>query len=263
MSGVRFLPLLEPPADCPPAPARWYWVRGTEVVVVDEPPDDVAVHHFLGTFDGVGCWAADVDDVESQPDVGFQNLMSLAAQVDETEWTVAGRAVQLAEWDRTHRFCGRCGAATQPAPGERARRCPSCGLLAFPRLAPAVIVLVERDGMALLARNKSFPVPMYSTIAGFVEPGETLEATVVREVREEVGIGVGEVAYFGSQPWPFPHSLMIGFTAQWTDGEIAVDGTEIADAGWFAPDTLPMIPPPLSIARRLIDGWLNRVAETE
>src|SRR2546421_7372393 len=104
--------------------------------------------------------------------------MALAARLDEAEWTLAGRAVQLTEWDRTHRFCGRCATPTEPAPGERARRCPACGLLAFPRLAPAAIVLVERDGRALLARNKSFPVPMFSTIAGFVEPGETLESTV-------------------------------------------------------------------------------------
>ena len=254
---MTFVPLLEPPEDAWDGPARWYWVRGSDVVLVDEPPIDDVVCHFLGTLDGVACWAADVDAVTVE--VGFQPLMALAAQVEEVEWTIAGRAVQLAEWDRTHRFCGRCATPTEPAPGERARRCPACGLLAFPRLAPAAIVLVERDGEALLARNARFPVPMYSTIAGFVEPGETLEATVVREVHEEVGVIVDDVRYAGSQPWPFPHSLMIGFTAQWVEGEIQVDGVEIAEAGWFRPDALPMIPPPLSIARRLIDGWLARV----
>jgi NAD+ diphosphatase len=227
-------------------------------VLVDEPPPASVVHHFLGTFDGTACWAADVDG-DDEGDPGFQPLMALAARLDEVEWAVAGRAVQLTEWDRTHRFCGRCATPTDPAPGERARRCPACGLLAFPRLAPAVIVLVERDGAALLARNKNFPVAMYSTIAGFVEPGETLEAAVIREVYEEVGLIVGGVQYHGSQPWPFPHSLMIGFTAQWVDGDIAVDGQEIVDAGWYEPHDLPMIPPPLSIARRLIDGWLARV----
>jgi NAD+ diphosphatase len=258
---VPFVPLLEPPDDCAPAPARWYWVRGSDVVLVDEPPDDAVVHHFLGTLDGVACWAADVDGAGGDP--GFQPLMALAARLDESEWSVAGRAVQLAEWDRTHRFCGRCATPTEPAPGERARRCPACGLLAFPRLAPAAIVLVERDGTALLARNRTFPIPMYSTIAGFVEPGETLEGTVMREVYEEVGVMVGDVRYAGSQPWPFPHSLMIGFYAQWADGEIACDGVEIVDANWYAPDDLPPIPPPLSIARRLIDGWLARLARDD
>jgi NAD+ diphosphatase len=233
-------------------------VRGSDVVLVDEPPDDAVVHHFLGTFDGVACWAADVEGESGDP--GFQPLMALAARMDEFEWAIAGRAVQLAEWDRTHRYCGRCATPTEPAAGERARRCPKCGLLAFPRLAPAVIVLVERDGAALLARNKSFPVPMYSTIAGFVEPGETLEGAVVREVAEEVGIRVTDVKYIASQPWPFPHSLMIGFNARWASGEIEADGVEIADAGWFEPGDLPMIPPSLSIARRLIDGWLERVS---
>jgi NAD+ diphosphatase len=265
---MPFVPLLEPPEGWDAGPARWYWVRGTEVVVVDEPPEDDVVHHFLGTIDGAACWAADLDTLVvggagalggGNLDPGFQPLMALAARLEAEEWAIAGRAVQLAEWDRTHRFCGRCATPTEIAAGERARRCPSCGLLAFPRLAPAVIVLAERDdGRALLARNKSFPMPMFSTIAGFVEPGETLEDAVVREVYEEVGVVVTDVAYVASQPWPFPHSLMIGFNARWASGDIVCDGTEIAEADWFSPDDLPMIPPPLSIARRLIDGWVTR-----
>jgi NAD+ diphosphatase len=131
-------------------------------------------------------------------------------------------------------------------------------LLAFPRLAPAVITLIERDGDALLARNAAFPMAMYSCVAGFVEPGETLEDAVHREVREEVGVELRDVRYTASQPWPFPHSLMIGFEATWASGEIEVDGVEIADANWYRPDDLPMIPPPLSIARTLIDRWIAR-----
>jgi NAD+ diphosphatase len=138
-------------------------------------------------------------------------------------------------------------------------RCPACGLLAFPRLAPAVIVLIERDsGEALLARGRQFVIPMYSCLAGFVEPGETLEEAVHREVREEVGVEIADVAYQSSQPWPFPHSLMIGFRARWAGGDIAIDEREILDAQWYRPDALPAIPPPMSIARRLIDGWLAR-----
>src|SRR5438067_10445365 len=170
--------------------------------------------------------------------------MGLYGQVEEIMFTVAGRAVQLVEWERTHRFCGRCGTPTEAATGERARRCPDCGLLAFPRLAPAIITLVERDdGQALLARGRTFPIPMYSCIAGFVEPGETIEQAVHREVGEEVGVAVENVRYWASQPWPFPHSLMLGFNADWAAGDIVIDETEIIDAQWFAADDLPPIPP--------------------
>jgi NAD+ diphosphatase len=185
--------------------------------------------------------------------------MALWGHVDDTMWTLAGRAVQLVEWDRTHRFCGRCGAATVPAPGERARRCPDCSLLAFPRLAPAIIVLIERDdGRALLARGRTFPIPMYSCLAGFVEPGETLEEAVHREVHEEVGVEITDVRYWASQPWPFPHSLMLGFNARYVAGDLVLDENEIVDAQWYDADDLPSIPPGMSIARRLIDDWIAR-----
>ena len=148
--------------------------------------------------------------------------------------------MQLVEWGRTHRFCGRCGTPTEPAPGERAMRCPACGLSAFPRLAPAMITLVTRgddgpDQEALLARGVLWKVPMYSCLAGFVEPGESLEGAVVREVKEEVGLTVGDVRYQGSQPWPFPHSLMCGFRARYESGDIVLDPTEIADAQLVPP----------------------------
>jgi len=130
-------------------------------------------------------------------------------------------------------------------------------LLGFPRLAPAVITLVERDdGRALLARGVTFPIPLYSCLAGFVEPGEDLEGAVVREVREEVGITVGNVQYVSSQPWPFPHSLMIGFRAEYQSGDLLLQESEIVDANWYRRDDLPPIPPGISIARKLIDGWI-------
>jgi NAD+ diphosphatase len=210
--------------------------------------------HFVGLLDGRPVWAVDVEPADG---LGVP-LMGLWGTVDDVTWTVAGRAVQLVEWDRTHRFCGRCAARTEPAAGERARRCPTCGLLAFPRLAPAMIVLVTRpdDGRALLARGARFPIEMWSCLAGFVEPGESLEEAVHREVAEEVGIAVDTVAYWGSQPWPFPHSLMLGFTASYAGGELVCDPAEIAAADWFAPDDLPAIPPGMSIARRMIDAWV-------
>ena len=197
--------------------------------------------------------------VDVDPAHEFADLRSLHALVDATEWNAAGRGTQLLDWLRDHAFCGRCGTPTELAPGERALRCPVDGHTAYPRLSPAVIVLVEReDGRALLARSGRWNVPMYSTLAGFVEPGESLEDTVHREIREEVGVEVTDIRYVSSQPWPFPNSLMLGFTAAWAGGEIVVDGDEIAEANWYTPDDLPMLPPPMSIARSLIDGWLAR-----
>ena len=139
--------------------------------------------------------------------------------------------------------------------------CPSCGLAVYPRISPAIITLVRKGDLALLASNAKFPGAFYSTLAGFAEIGESLEETLVREVREEVGIVVKDVRYFGSQPWPFPNSLMIAFTAEWESGEIAIDPSELSDAKWFRADELPMIPPPVSIARRLIDAWVTGVAK--
>ncbi len=259
---ARFVPVLELPDDW--SGAVTVVVRDGQVLVLDEHPEDVApdaTRHVLGILDGAACWAIDLDG-DGVPDLagGLLPLMALYGRVDDVRWTLAGRAVQLVEWDRTTRFCGRCGTPTEPAPGERARRCPGCGLLAFPRLAPAVITLVERDGEALLAHGRSFPIPMYSCIAGFVEPGETLEEAVRREVQEEVGVELADVRYVASQPWPFPHSLMLGFEATWGSGEIRIDEHEIVHAAWFRADDLPAIPPGLSIARRLIDDWVRRMA---
>jgi len=162
----------------------------------------------------------------------------------------------VVDFERTHRFCGRCGVPTEPVSGERARRCSACKLTAYPRISPAVIVLLRKGSRALLARAAHFPLPFFSTLAGFVEIGETLEDTCAREIREEVGVEVGRLRYFGSQPWPFPHSLMVAFIAEYAGGEIRVDGKEIVEANWFAPDALPLVPPRASIARRMIDAWV-------
>lgn len=267
-------PLVIPPGGWGSAPAAdslWWCVQGSRVLVGEGASvprgatpadagllsDDELTGIFLGMLNGTECWAADVGrEVGFPPGFEFSDLRSLHGPLGERRWALAGRAVQLVEWDRTHRFCGRCATQTEIAPGERARRCPKCGLLAFPRLAPAVITLVTRGNEALLAQGANFGVPMYSCIAGFVEPGETLEEAVVREIREEVGVEVTDVGYQASQPWPFPHSLMIGFRARWTEGDIRIDGVEIADAAWFRADELPMIPPGVSIARGLIDSWV-------
>ncbi len=233
-------------------------IRGGQVAISSGVPPAGAL--FVGVLDSRPCWAVDLSDAEAEEGSSSVDLRGLWSEVDESTWTAAGRAVQLVEWDRTHRYCGRCGTLTEEVSGLRAKRCPRCGLEAFPRLSPAVICLVERgDGAALLARGPQFAAGMYSCLAGFVEPGETLEQAVAREVREEVSVEVTAIRYFDSQPWPFPHSLMIGFTAQWLSGDIEIDGIEITEADWFTVGDLPGLPSSISIARRLIDAWTERV----
>ena len=214
---------------------------------------------YLGLLNGDPCWSAELmRDQEIPSGAGLTGLRALYDQLSEAEYAIAGRAAQIVAWERDHQFCGRCGTPTEPVPGERARRCPVCELHAYPRLSPAVITLIERGDTILLARGHAFQPGRFGIIAGFVEPGETLEEAVRREVHEEVGVALAEVRYIASQPWPFPHSLMIGFEATWASGEIEIDGTEIVDAGWYRPDDLPMIPPGMSIARTLIDRWVDR-----
>lgn len=199
------------------------------------------------------------DDLDAPDGMVFIGLRALAGRSDPDLFHAAGAALQKVQWARTHRFCARCGTPTRRDERHEAMACPSCGQLHFPRLAPAVIVLVQRGREMLLARSPHFAEGVYSTLAGFVEPGESLEDTVHREIREEVGVEVTNLRYFGSQPWPFPHSLMIGFIADWAGGEIRLDDDEIEDAAWFTPERLPPgLPFQLSIARRLVDDFLLR-----
>jgi len=214
---------------------------------------------FLGELAGAPCFAQLLAEDDAPPHgtrpVGLRQLFGA---VPDDDFGIAGRALAVTAWDRDHRHCGRCGAPTERSPTERVRTCTRCGHGAYPRLSPAVIALVERDGRALLARNARFSLPFFSTLAGFVEVGESLEAAVAREIHEEAGITITDIRYFGSQPWPFTGSLMIGFTARWAGGDIVPDPREITDADWFAPDELPRIPPRLSIARELIDDFVRR-----
>jgi NAD+ diphosphatase len=214
--------------------------------------------HRLGTLDDSDAFAVPCAGDIAAP-LEILSLRMLAALLDPTLFGVAGRAMHTADWLTTSRFCGRCGTATQRVETERCMACPACQLHVYPRISPAIITLVRKGDLALLASNAKFPRPFYSTLAGFADIGESLEETLVREVREEAGVNVTNVRYFGSQPWPFPNSLMIAFTADWESGEIVVDPSELSDAKWFAADALPMIPPPVSIARRLIDAWIADV----
>ena len=216
-------------------------------------------HHCIGHLDGVPCFTAELPvDFSPPPGMEFINLRPLHGHVGELMWSVAGRAVQIIDWNRNHRYCGRCGAENDFSLQDRSLKCPDCGLPHYPRLSPAVIVAVYRENAILLGRSNRFPNAFYSVLAGFVEPGETLEQTVEREVFEETGVRVQDIQYFGSQPWPFPNSLMIGFTARYAGGDIVLADDEIDDAQWFTLDTLPQIPGSISISRRLIDWWIER-----
>ncbi|NJR67192.1 MAG: NAD(+) diphosphatase [Leptolyngbyaceae cyanobacterium CRU_2_3] len=207
-------------------------------------------------LDGDACYEVELATDTVPPDgMDLVGLRELHGVLEDDLFALGARAVQIKEWDRTHQYCGHCATVTVQMPNERAKRCPKCSLVSYPRLSPAIIVLVSRDDEVLLARAPRFPTTMYSVLAGFVEPGESLEETVIREVREEVGVEVKDIRYFGSQPWPFPNSLMIGFTATYAGGEIVPEPNEIVEAAWFHKHNLPQVPSKLSIARQLIDWF--------
>ena len=268
---AAYAPAIQPPVDLP-EPSLWFVFRGAELLVAAAPGAATLPHcnhpntlgmmpqriQYLGVLGEQHCFSAElaIDAVAPRGWI-WQGLRALFGALDEAQFALAGRALQIVEWDRTHQYCGACGRATVARTSERSRECPGCGLVAYPRLAPAVMGLVRREKDLLLARAPRFPKDMYSALAGFVEPGETLEQCLEREVYEEVGIKIRNVRYFASQPWPFPHSLMIAFFADYCSGEIRVDGTEIEDAKWFDAknlENLPRLPARISIARRLIDA---------
>jgi NAD+ diphosphatase len=277
-AAARFVSVAEPPT-AQTTPAYWFLFQADKLLihpnggtaelpcVVDPAELGLATvrRQYLGYLEHddirADCYSAEIDPQTMLPD-GWtvDNLRTLYPQLGELWFQLAGRAVQIVDWDRTHQFCGRCGAHMALMPHERAKQCPACGLLNYPRLSPAIIIAVVKqtaDGnRLLLARNQRFPKGRYSVIAGFVEPGESLEECAAREVREEVGVDITNIRYFGSQPWPFPNSLMLGFTAEYSSGDITLEEAEIAEADWFAADALPGLPPKPSIARRLIDWFI-------
>jgi NAD+ diphosphatase len=241
-------------------------VGGTEEAPVIPPFDAlvgagvVGTPHFLGNLAAVACVAITLPDDAPEPSgLRYVGLRTLFLRIPDPLLALAGRAFQVVEWDRTHRYCGRCGTPTRNKGDERAKECPQCGYVAYPRVSPAMMALVTRGREILLARSHRFVNGVYSALAGFVEPGETIEDCVRREVREEVGVEVDDITYFASQSWAFPHSLMIAYTAEHAGGDIRLEDAEIADARWFALDALPPLPPNVSIARRLIDATVARL----
>jgi NAD+ diphosphatase len=224
-------------------------------------PGTSAVHPPLhvGLLGGRPLWLCGIENTAVVAPAGWewQEARALLGSFTPPQMHAVSCARELNWWQARHRYCGHCGTPTVDAPDERAKRCPSCNAMFFPVISPAVIVAITRGDQLLLAHNRNFRPGMFSLLAGFVDPGETLEQTAVREVREEVGVEIGDLRYVSSQPWPFPNSLMAGFRATYRSGEIAVDGKEIEQAGWFTRETLPEIPRPGTVARSLIDGWLR------
>lgn len=261
------------PVDTQASQAWWFVFSGYRLLVgisgnsvtvpCAEAPEQlgiaVARRLKIGTLQGLSCYAAEMPAGGPLPaGLSFEELRSLFDRLDDRFYEAALTAVHLIEWDRISQFCGKCRGGLKPRTDVQAKECVECGRLEFPRISPAIIVLIERDDTALLARSPRFAGAFFSVLAGFVEPGESLEAAVHREVLEETGIAVKDVRYFGSQPWPFPDSLMIGFTARYESGEIRIDGEEIVEAGWYRADNLPQIPGKLSIARQLIDWFIAK-----
>lgn len=219
---------------------------------------DLQQSRFIGLLGEHYCYALEVVEEKPLPD----SLISISqrdvfTQFSASEIKAISLAKQIITWDKHYRFCGQCGKPTIEMEDERAKACSKCELTFYPRLSPSIIVSVIRNEQILLARSARFPQGMYSVLAGFVEPGETLEECIIREIDEEVGIIVKNINYFGSQNWPFPHSLMIAFTTDYAGGEIQIDNNEIVDARWFTVEDLPRLPGSYSIARKMIDHFCD------
>jgi len=270
-SAASFHSRYPEPETPPESGVLWIIVKGSGVGVTPgdfptvlsprNPADDgctVERVQYLGHRGNTPVYTAELGEGTRLPSgLEYSGVRELFGKIPDEELALAGLAVQIIDFDRTTQFCGRCGAHTVQPRTERAKRCPACELITYVRLSPAVIVLVRNGDRILLARSPRFPQEMHSILAGFVEPGENLEHAVHREVKEETGIEVTGLRYFGSEPWPFPNSLMIGFVADYAGGEITVDNNEIVSAGWFDRENLPVLPAKMSIARALIDSWIE------
>jgi NAD+ diphosphatase len=270
---MHFTPAVVAPANLT-GDGVWLIFQGARVLVADDPAapffpelSDASwlglpeiCRHFIGEWMGKGVHAVAVhDDAQAPEGYRFDDLRRVIGQISDDLFAVTGRALQILEWDVSHRFCGRCGAPTTAhSRGERAKLCVACNASYYPRINPCMIVLVTRGEEMLLARAQRFKRPMFSTLAGFVEAGESVEETVVREVKEEVGVEIKNARYFASQSWPFPGNLMLGFHAEYAGGDIVVQEEEIAEARFFHYNDLPEIPPQGSIAYSLIQDFVRR-----
>lgn len=234
---------------------------GTLVLLDDSQAKDlslsISTEQYLGQLNGEDLWIRVLIAAELPPPYQWLGLRSQLEVLPSQAFQLAGRALQIARWFYDHRFCGRCGKPTTWDSFDFARVCESCALRFYPRISPCMIVLVTRGDEILLAHHQRANRVVYATLAGFVEAGESVEECVHREVYEEVGLRVGKLEYFGSQPWPFPGQLMLGFFAEYEAGEISIDPNEIIDAKWFRYDELPQVPAAASVAGQLIARYVE------
>lgn len=259
-----FTPALKPPQER--LSERHILVYNGSVVYSDEHdgllgpfhfgPDDIDHSFYLGHDQQHSVYVSRLKDGHNF-DSQLCHLYSLLNRLPESTFALFGRATQIVQWFEQHQYCGRCASPTRLLDAERALRCDSCEMLYFPKLAPCIITLVTRGDQVLLARGPQFPPGLFSTLAGFIEAGESAEQALRREVEEEVGVKVGKLEYFSSQPWPFPHQLMLGFFAEYESGDIVVDGEEIHEANWWSIDELPKTPPASSISGQLIGAYIR------
>lgn len=236
-------------------PAVGWFLRWGGPEMGDSRPEALC----LGTWGGTNLF------VTALPDPGLPGLETVTLRdamllMPDAPADLLSTGFQVWQWWQDHRYCGRCGEPTQPHPRERARWCGRCNIPWYPRIAPCIITVIRRDDHFLLAKSSRVTRNFYSLIAGFVEPGENLEQAVAREVKEETGLEVTNIRYQGSQPWPFPHQLMVGFFADYQSGELRLQEDELSDAGWFTPGEHPPIPPETTIAGRLISGMKAEIA---
>ena len=257
-------------SSLPPGFIRWFVIQNNEILLLahnNTLPDntDIAsvetyfLRQFqLGRMNDTEYCCAEIDPLAPIPNSLYSlSLRKLLSLFDDDKYSICVKAYSVITWDRNHLYCGRCGAATKPQANGFERVCSSCTLSFFPRISPSIIVLIKKDDQLLMARGPNFPPGVYGLIAGFVEIGESLEETVHREVKEEVGIEIKNLSYFGSQAWPFPDSLMIAFIAEYASGEISTNKDEIEDAGWYRYDNLPGLPSmSISIASTLLKNFV-------
>ena len=259
------------PETMPATGACWVLVSGTDVAITRDDPPRLMMStspktagcmaetaRYIGFRNEMPVYAAEI--AGGSPllqEIKFSGVRELFGRLPDDELSIAAYAVRIIDFTRTTRYCGRCGAKTRQLRTEQAQFCTDCNLITYPRLSPAIVVLIHDGDRILLARSPRFPAGMHSIIAGFVEPGETMEQTVHREVKEEVGITVKNLRYIASEPWPFPNSLMCGFVAEYAEGKITIDNNEIVSAGWFDRYHLPALPLPMSLSRALIDAWVT------
>jgi NAD+ diphosphatase len=222
---------------------------------IDDPLISAEQLHLAGTLNGVTYYGVRCAEF---PGLVYEPLRPVLIHLDSERFTPISAAMQVLDFMDEHCFCGRCGKETSASVSDRGRHCEPCGLTQYPRISPCVIVLITRGDEILLARAPRFVDGMYSTLAGFVEAGESAEHACCREIREEVGVRIKTPVYQGSQSWPFKHSLMLGYWAEWESGEIKIDGEEIVDAQWFHIEQLPKLPPHASISRGMIDAYVNQ-----